>query len=144
MKRCPYLFPLQPESARLSSALLILRVVFGLLLASHGWMKLSGFGEMSSQFLPLFGMSPSLSLSLAIFGELFCSIAVIVGFLTRLTAIPAAFTMLIAFTVAHGCSIANGGELSLAYLVVFIVLIITGGGKYSIDYLLAKNVFKEK
>lgn len=143
MKRCPYLFPLQPERSRLSSALLILRVVFGLLLASHGWMKLTGFSEMSSQFLPLFGMSPSFSLALAVFGELFCSIAVIFGFLTRLAAIPAAFTMLIAFTMAHGCSIANGGELAFAYLIVFIVLIITGGGKYSIDYLLAKKCFKE-
>lgn len=140
MKRCPYLFPLQPEGARLSSALLVLRVVFGLLLANHGWMKLTGFSEMSTHFLPLFGMSPAVSLSLAIFGEFFCSIAVIFGFLTRLAAIPAAFTMLIAFTVAHGCSIAEG-ELAFAYLIVFVVLIISGGGRYSIDYLLAKKCF---
>lgn len=142
MKRCSYLFPSQPEGARLSSALLVLRVVFGLLLASHGWMKLTGFSEMSTQFLPLWGMSPSVSLSLAIFGELFCSIAVIFGFLTRLSAIPAAFTMLIAFTMAHGCSFAQG-ELAFTYLTAFVVLIIAGSGKYSVDYLIAKKCFND-
>ena len=97
------------------------RVVFSLLLANHGLQKLMAFDAMSTQFPPMLGLNSEVALTLAIFSELVCSVAVIVGFLTRLALIPMIFTMAVAFFVAHGASI-NEGELAFVYLVAFTLL----------------------
>ncbi len=47
---------------------------------------------------------------LAIFGELFCSVAFVFGFLYRLSMIPMIVTMAVAFFFAHGGSITGGSR----------------------------------
>ena len=103
--------------------------------------KLQGFESLSATFPDPLGIGSQLSLSMAIFGELVCSTAVIFGFLTRLAIIPMAFTMTVAFFITHGGSLAEG-ELAFAYLVVFVLLFFAGPGKYSIDGLLAGKFLK--
>ena len=68
--------------------LLLFRLILGVFMLTHGWAKLSNFSEMSQGFPGMLGMSSSLSLSLIIFAEFFCSIALILGLLTRLAVIP--------------------------------------------------------
>ena len=110
-----------------------MRLLFGSLLMTHGYAKLMGFAAMSASFPDPFGIGSRYSLMLAIFGELFCSVAFVFGFLYRLSMIPMIVTMAVAFFFAHGGSI-TGGELAFAYLVVFILMYVAGPGKYSVDH----------
>ena len=126
------IFPTNNESCATSFVLLAARVIFALLLAHHGLQKYMAFDEMSSAFPDLLGLGSQTSLTLAIFAELVCSVALILGILSRLVLIPIIFTMAIAFFIAHGGSIEQG-ELAFAYLIVFTLLLIAGPGKFSVD-----------
>ena len=95
------LFPVKPDGTATSAMLLIARIVFGILLMNHGIQKWSNFQEMSAVFPDPLGIGSPLSLGLAIFGELVCSMAFIIGFLYRLAMIPMIFTMIVAFFVVH-------------------------------------------
>lgn len=125
-------------SSKNSFLLLVARVVFGLLLASHGFQKLNAFSAMSQSFPDPLGLGSEISLSLAIFGELICSIAFIFGFLYRLVSIPMIFTMLVAFVTVHKGSVTDG-ELAFVYLVIFVLMFLSGAGRYSLD-----NIFFRK
>ena len=83
---------------------------------------------MSSAFPDPLGVGSQTSLILAIFAELVCSVALILGVLSRLVLIPMIFTMAVAFFIANGGSIEQG-ELAFAYLIVFTLLLIAGPGK---------------
>jgi len=139
MKLSNYLFPIREENSKVSSLLLAARILFGLLLASHGLQKMMEFSIMETQFPDPLGIGSNVSLILAIFGELVCSIAFIFGFLTRLAMIPMIFTMCVAFVSVHGSSI-SAGELAFVYLLVFVLLFIAGPGKYSVDNFLGKKL----
>lgn len=138
-----FLFPQNKMSGNVSCALLLFRVAFGLLLAQHGWQKLMGFSMMSDKFPDPLGLGNELSLILAIFGELVCSLALVVGFLHRLVLIPMIFTMCVAFFIVHQGSIGDG-ELAFAYLVAFIILYIAGPGRISVDEKIAQTLTQEK
>ncbi|MDR0962657.1 MAG: DoxX family protein [Mediterranea sp.] len=138
-----FLFPTKPEGAYASTLLLVARVVFGLLLMSHGIQKWTNFQELSASFPDPLGVGSSFSLVLAIFGELACSAAFIVGFLYRLSMIPMIFTMCVAFFVIHGGDAFSVKELPFAYLILFILLYLAGPGKYSVDHWLAKFIRKK-
>ena len=142
MKLLNYIFPIKEENKKASALLLASRVSFGLLLASHGAQKLMEFSTMAPQFPDPMGVGSNISLILAIVGELVCSIAFILGFLTRLALIPMLFTMCVAFFNVHGGSIAVG-ELAFVYLLVFILLWIAGPGQYSVDGFIGKKLFKK-
>lgn len=129
-----FIFDIGSMSGKFSVLLLVSRVIFGTLLASHGLQKLNSFGALSKSFLDPLGIGSELSLSLAIFGELICSIAFILGFLYRLVSIPMMFTMLVAFVWVHKGSVSDG-ELAFVYLVMFFLMFLAGAGKYSIDRL---------
>lgn len=132
-----FLFPLSTYSRRASSLLLALRLLFGLLLISHGFQKLMIFSALAGGAFPdPIGLGPEVSVALAVFAEFFCAIAFVAGFLSRLSPLPMIVTMFVAFFFAHGGSIAQG-ELAFVYLVVFILLYITGPGTYSVDHALA-------
>lgn len=91
------LFPAKPDGTATSAMLLIARIVFGILLMNHGIQKWTNFQELSAVFPDPLGVGSPLSLGLAIFGELACSMAFIIGFLYRLAMIPMVFTMAVAF-----------------------------------------------
>lgn len=88
-----FLLPDRQQRCSTAAFLLVARVVFALLLASHGLQKLEGFGQMSGGFPDPLGLGSGLSLLLAIFGELVCSLALVVGVLSRLVLLPMIFTM---------------------------------------------------
>lgn len=118
-------------------ALLIARVGIAALMLTHGipklLMLLSG-GPV--QFPSVMGMSAELSLSLAVFAEVFCSLFILTGFATRLATIPVIVTMLVAVLLIHSADPVSVKEPALHYLLVNAVLLFAGSGKYSIDYLL--------
>lgn len=105
-------------------------MIFGGLLFSHGIAKWSNFDTMSTMFPDPLGIGSSASLSLAIFGEVICSLALI----------PMIFTMCIAFFVIHGADPFAVKELALVYLAIFVLMYIAGPGNYSVDRLIAKKI----
>lgn len=138
-----FLFPRHPKTVKISMLLLAARIIFGLLFLSHGIQKWSNFQELSSVFPDPLGVGHSVSLGLAIFAELACSIGVILGVLYRLAFIPMIFTMGVAFFVIHSNDPFSVKELSMVYLIVFSFLFIVGPGKYAADSLIRKILFKK-
>lgn len=139
-----FLFPSKPDGITISLLLLALRILFGCLLLSHGIQKWNNYAEMSAVFPDPLGVGSNVSLGLAIFGELACSIGFIFGALYRLAMIPMIFTMCMAFFVIHGSDPFAVKELAFVYLVVFILMYITGPGKFSIDRFISVPLSKKR
>lgn len=115
------------------TALLILRAAVSSMFLTHGWAKLSNYKEMLSVFSDPIGLGNELSLVLVIFAEFFCSLFVILGLYTRLALIPMMINMIVVVLVVHGNDPFGKKELGLLYLTGFVVLFLTGPGRYSID-----------
>ncbi|MFD2035088.1 DoxX family protein [Belliella marina] len=114
-------------------ALLVLRAGAGLMMATHGWAKLSDFSANLQTFPDLIGLGSAVSLQLVIFAEFFCALFLAIGFLTRLSLIPLIITMCVAAFIAHGGDPFSVQEMSLLYLTVFVSLFLLGPGKWSVD-----------
>ena len=91
------------------------------------------------QFSDPIGIGAGLSFHLVLFAEFVCAILLMLGLATRLALIPLIIAMLVAAFVAHADDPFGKKEMALLYLVVFITLLITGPGKYSIDNALGRN-----
>ena len=122
-----------------SLAVLILRVVAGGFMLVHGLEKLEMLKANPVQFADPIGIGEPASLTLAVFAELVCSALLILGLLTRLAIIPLIITMFVAVFIVHAADGFEKQELGALYLGVYIVLIITGAGKFSVDRLIAKR-----
>jgi len=120
-----------------SFGLLLLRIAICAMMLTHGLNKLTHFPEMSQHFNPI-GIGGTLSLSLVIFAEVFCSIALLLGLFTRLAAIPLIVAMCVAILLTHAGQAFATKELALLYLTCFTVIFIIGPGRYSIDRLFWK------
>lgn len=138
-----FLFPMKPNDTATSMFLLALRVLLGTLLLIHGIQKWMSYEQLSTVFPDPLGVGHTVSLWLALFAEVLCSLAFIGGFLYRLVLIPMIFTMGIAFFVIHGGDPFAAKELAFVYLVVFILMYLIGPGKYSIDKMIADSVLKQ-
>jgi putative oxidoreductase len=124
-----------------SSGLLLLRLSVGLIMAfSHGLNKLLNFSARSANFPDPIGLGNLLSMSLVVFAEFFCSIALMVGFITRGAVMPLIITMFVAASVIHGDDPFNKKELALLFLTAYSVILITGPGKYSLDRLMGRKL----
>ncbi len=127
-----FLFPKNSYNDITSIAILLLRLSFAGMLITHGWGKLSNFDATAQAFSQMGG---SIAAYLVVFAEFFCAMGVVAGLLYRLALIPIIINMSVAFFVAHGAKLTgeNNGEMAFLYLIVFVVLILTGPGKYAID-----------
>lgn len=106
------------------------------MMLTHGIPKIMRFFSGNEiKFADPFGLGPEISLAMAAFAEGICSILVILGFKTRLASIPIILTMLTAAFYAHWDDPFGRKELPLLFCVVFISLLLTGGGAYSLDNL---------
>ena len=125
------------NSNTIDIALLIARAGIAVLMLTHGLPKMSMlFSGTPVQFPAVMGMSAQLSLGLTVFAEVFCSVLLLTGFATRLAVIPLIITMLVALFFIHAAGPLAKQEPALQYLLVYLVLLFAGSGKYSIDYLL--------
>src|SRR5690606_9921570 len=73
----------------------------GTILLAHGLGKFSNYAQYAQQFPGVLGMSPVMSLRMAIFAEVVCAILVIIGAMTRLGALVLAATMAVAHFMVH-------------------------------------------
>ena len=137
-----FLFPQYCRDRGVSILILCLRLFFGALFMMHGLDKLTHFNELSTTYTSVLGLGSYMTLMLSIFTELCCSIFLMAGLLVRITVIPMIVAMAVAFFDVHD-AIMPEGELALIYLILFIILYLTGPGRYSIDYLIDTKVKAE-
>jgi len=114
-------------------ALLILRLGFGGFLMTHGVPKINRLFESPIKFVDLFGMGDTLTLILTLIGEVIAPVFIIIGFKTKLAAIPSAITMAVAAFVIHAKDDLGTKEHALLFLIAFVAIMLAGPGKYSID-----------
>ena len=138
-----FLFPQYCRDRVVSFLILVLRVFFGILFFMHGLDKLTNFNDLSYSYPSVFGFGSYMTLMLSIIAEFACSMFLIVGLLIRITVIPMIAAMAVAFFDVHDGMMPDG-ELSLIYLILFIILYVTGPGRYSIDYLIDTKFQREK
>lgn len=118
-------------------ALLVLRLGFGgYMIVAHGLPKLMRFADRKDNFPDPLGLSSPVSLGFTVGAEVFAAAFLVLGLFTRLSAAALAFTMGVAFFTMHGGILVGegNGELAVVYLLAFLVILISGGGTYSIDH----------
>ncbi len=122
-------------------AILIARAGIAILMLTHGIPKMMMlFSGAAVQFPGVMGMSAELSLGLAVLAEVACSILLLAGLGTRLAVIPLIMTMLVAALFIHAADPFVKQEPAFQYLLVYVVLLFTGSGRYSMDYLLQDKI----
>lgn len=120
--------------------LLAIRLLSGGMMLTHGIPKFDRlFGEGPVKFADPFGLGPEISLGMVLFAEVGCSLLVILGFKTRWATLPLLFTMLMASFYAHGNDPFSDKELSLLFFTLFLSILISGGGRFSLDGLMGKT-----
>ncbi len=136
------------------TATMILRVLLGVVFFPHGMQKLLGvyggygFSGTYGFFTGTLGI-PALFAVLAILAEGLGSLGLLAGFLTRLSALGIGTNMVVAVLMIHhkfgfymnwdGKQAGEGFEYHLLAIAIAIALVITGGGRWSIDRLIAKK-----
>lgn len=133
---------------------LALRIPVGIIFMAHGSQKLfawfGGYGLAGTgQFFESIGLAPGVAMAfLAGSAEFFGGLFIILGLLTRPSALVLAFTMLIAIVSVHlpnGLFMSNGGyEFGLALLAACVSLMLSGGGKVAVDNWLATRLSAQK
>jgi putative oxidoreductase len=132
------LFSTKYSAGAVNAALFLLRICVGVLMMNHGYSKLINFGDKHEKFMNFLGIGSTMSLALVVFAEFFCSLFLILGLFTRLAAIPLIIAMSVALYKAHNLEIFGDGEKAALYLGCYIVLLLIGPGKASIDNLIGK------
>ena len=130
------------------------RVILGCVMFPHGAQKLFGwfggfgFTNTMTYFTQTAGL-PWIIAFLIVMGESLGSLGLIVGFFTRLSALGLICIMVGAIITVHipngffmnwfGKQAGEGFEYHLLVIGMSIPLLISGGGKYSVDALIHKN-----
>lgn len=113
---------------------LVLRVGFAaMMIALHGLPKVQNLLSDDPQFVSVLGMSAMLSLILAAIVEMVFPILIILGYKTRLAAIPMIVIMLVAIFEYHSDDSFAMREKPILFLIGFIAIALIGAGKYAID-----------
>jgi putative oxidoreductase len=86
-----------------------------------------------TEFADPLGIGPLPTLVLAACAEFLCALLVVIGFKTSWAAVPVVITMAVAALVQHADDPFRVKELAVAYGVVFLALVFTGGGAWSLD-----------
>ncbi len=133
---------------------LVLRLGLGIVMFPHGMQKVfgwfGGFG-LATTFGYMTGMEhiPSVFSALAIIAESLGSVSLIVGVLSRVAAFGIGIEMIVAAIMVHvrngffmnwsGHQAGEGFEFHILMVVIVIALIFMGGGKWSIDGVIAES-----
>lgn len=121
----------------IDAGLLILRTCAAFMLL-HGWPKFLEFSEGSKDWPDPFHVGVATSYALTVFAELFCTLFLVIGLFTRAALIPLIILMLVIVFDIHGDEPFADREHGLMYLLLYIALLFTGPGNYSIDRLIQK------
>jgi putative oxidoreductase len=113
-------------------ALAALRIMAALLFLAHGTQKILGFPDGERAFVNAFTLSWWAGILELILGAL-----IALGLFTRAAAFVASGEMAFAYWLAHAprdfFPVNNGGDAAILYCFVFLLLVFSGPGKWSMD-----------
>ncbi|MGC4099870.1 DoxX family protein [Ferruginibacter sp.] len=132
------LFSTKYSAGAFNTAMFVLRIGFGVLMLMHGYDKLVHFSTYAPKFMNFMGLGNNISLALVIFAEFFCSLFLILGLFTRLATIPLIIATCVMVFKAHKGEIFGDGEHASLYLIGYLVLLLVGPGRASIDSMIGK------
>jgi len=121
------------------SGLLLWRVALCSFFLTHGLSKWERLFADEIKFADPIGMGPEVSLFLVVLAEVFAPLFVIMGFKTRWASVFPIIAMFVAAFIVHGDDPFRKMEMALLYFFGYLLLALTGPGKYSLDYLLARE-----
>jgi putative oxidoreductase len=120
------------------------RLVLGLIFVETGWGKLGNLEKITAYFTDLHIPMPAFNAVLAATTEFVGGALLLVGLMSRLAALPLAFTMCVAIATAKWPDLEGVNDLvrlsELDYIILFVWIAIVGPGPLSIDHLLAKRL----
>jgi putative oxidoreductase len=120
------------------------RLVLAMVFIPSGWGKLHGLDKVTAFFTELHLPAPHFQAVLVSCTELFCGLAVLIGLLSRLAALPLSVTMVVALLTAKRDDIHGLSSLTditeFLYLVLLLWLAATGPGAASLDWLLGRRL----
>lgn len=123
---------------------LFIRLFVGLMMMQFGVRQIADFEVVSGVFPPVLGLSSESSLILMIFVELFCSLFVMCGFLTRLMVLPLFISMIMAeYNLLCNTEISalfpwtSPTYIPVLFLGIYFFILLVGPGKISVDYFLS-------
>ena len=120
--------------------LLVLRLWAGGVMAlAHGIPKFGKLGDDPIQFADPLGLGPTLSLICTVLTELVGGLLIAFGFLTRAAVISLVFTFLVVVFIVKFDQGFKEMELGASFLIMYVVLLLTGPGRYSVDHALLKK-----
>jgi len=135
--------PLVPALARIYPettewGYLLLRAVAGLMLIPHVWPKLmAGPSAVAANVMARRGIEPSLLAAwLVIITEVLGAICITLGLFTRVVAALLVIEFLVIVkqhSTAGWMAGAQGAEFPFIWLIVFVFILLRGGGPYSVD-----------
>ena len=119
----------------------LLRVVAGLMFMQHGAQKL--FGWLKAPDAPPGTVELMSQMGLAGVLEFFGGLLIVLGLFTRPVAFILSGLMAVAYFTAHApqgpVPILNRGELAVLFCFIFLYFSARGGGRYSLDHLVARR-----
>lgn len=135
----------------------IVRLALGIVILPHGAQKLLGlfggygFSGTMSFMTETMGI-PAVFAFLAIVAEFFGGLGLITGTLTRLSALGTGVTLAVAALMVHtqngffmnwfGNQAGEGYEYHILFVAMALSLVLTGGGRFSIDRFIAEKIVK--
>jgi len=140
-----------PRPVHTDAGLLVVRLGAGLsLMLVHGYGKITGGPELwagvgSSMGNLGIGFAPTLWGFFAAFSEFFCSLLIVLGVAVRPAAALVAFTMLVAAThhlrlpADNPSSGWSGASHAIEFFSVFVALLLTGPGRYTVARLFSRG-----
>lgn len=126
-----------------SLPLLLMRLILAIGFFGPAKMKMGNIDGIISWFESINIPMPALNAYLATGTEALGVVLLALGLGTRLISVPLIITMMVAIVTVHlgnGFEAGNNGfEIPLYYMIMLFTLLIYGGGKFSLDYLLRKK-----
>lgn len=117
------------------SAILFMRIFIGAMMLTHGIGKIQNYNAIVNSFPDPLGIGSAASFTLITLIEVGCSVLIIMGLFTRLATLPLIFGMYVATFIAFPEKTFAEGELSFVYMGIYIMLLVSGGGRYALDAL---------
>jgi putative oxidoreductase len=125
----------------------MIRISIGIILFMHGYFKLAnaGIAKVAGNFGTNYGLPmPTFLAYSAVFLETVGAICIVIGLFTRFFAAAIAIELLIAMFAAHwvrGFSVSAGGYEYVLFLgIVMFAIALRGGGPYSVDRVIGKEL----
>lgn len=142
MKKMSYWFFKNPaaDGDSMNFAIAFLRIFSGLMMIPYGWGKVERYETLKENFFgdPI-GIGDEASLIVCIFQQIFCSIMLVLGVQSRFAALMLFANMAVAVKFHFFDPFCAVKALPTLFLGIYAFLIISGGGRFSLDNLIFRN-----